>query len=138
MLPDSVATVNSVVMNLGMHVSFEIWFSLDICLGVGLQDYIVTLFLVFLRNILPVLHSACTSLHSHQQCRQEEIEGKRKREWQRIRLLDSITDSTDMNLSKLQEMVKDRGVWHATVHGVTKNQHSLATGEKQPELPSKI
>ena len=113
-------------MNLGMHVSFEIWFSLDICLGVGLQDYIVTLFLVFLRNILPVLHSACTSLHSHQQCRQEEIEGKRKRAWQRIRLLDSITDSTDMNLNKLRETVGDRGAWRGAVH-VVRIKHDLAT-----------
>ena len=38
-----------------------------------------------------------------------KIEGKRRREWQRMRLLDSITDSTDMNLSKLGELVKDRG-----------------------------
>ena len=36
--------------------------------------------------------------------------------------LDSITDSMDMNLSKFREMVKDRGAWHATVHGVAKNQ----------------
>ena len=46
-----------------------------------------------------------------------KIEGKRRREWQRMRWLDSITDSMDMNLSKLREMVKDRGAWHATVHG---------------------
>ena len=51
-----------------------------------------------------------------------KIKGKRRRRRQRNKWLDSITDSTDMNLSKLQEMVKDRGVWHATVHGVTKNQ----------------
>ena len=51
-----------------------------------------------------------------------KIEGKRRRGQQKMRWSDSITDSTDMNLSKLQEMVKDRGVWHATVHGVTKNQ----------------
>ena len=38
-----------------------------------------------------------------------KIEGKRRKEWQRMRLLDSITDSTDMNLSKLRELVKDRG-----------------------------
>ena len=39
-----------------------------------------------------------------------------------MRWLDSITDSMDMNLSKFQEIVKDRGVWHAAVHGVTKSQ----------------
>ena len=44
-----------------------------------------------------------------------KIEGKRRREEQRIRWLDSITDSMDMNLSKLREIVTDRGVWHAVV-----------------------
>ena len=47
------------------------------------------------------------------------IGGKRRRGWQRMRLLDSITDSMHMNLSKLQEIVKDRDAWCATVHGVT-------------------
>ena len=47
-----------------------------------------------------------------------KIEGKRQG-WQWKRQLDSITDSMDMNLSKLQEMVKDRGAWRAAVHGVT-------------------
>ena len=42
--------------------------------------------------------------------------------WQRMRWLDSITDSMDMNLSKLQEMVEDRGAWRATVHGAAKSQ----------------
>ena len=48
------------------------------------------------------------------------IEGKRRRKWQRMRWLDSITDSMGMNLSKLQETVKDREAWYAAVHGVTK------------------
>ena len=53
------------------------------------------------------------------------IEGKRRRGGQRMRWLDSITDSMEMNLSKLQEMVKDREDWHVAVHGVTKSQTPL-------------
>ena len=50
-----------------------------------------------------------------------KMKGKRRRGQQRIRWLDSITDSVDMNLSKLQEILNDGGAWHAAVHGVTKS-----------------
>ena len=50
-----------------------------------------------------------------------KIEGRGRRGWHRIGWLDSITDSVDMNLSKLLEIVKDRGAWCAAVHGVTKS-----------------
>ena len=55
-----------------------------------------------------------------------QIESRRRRGQQRMRWLDGIIDSVDMNLSKLQELVMDREAWRAAIHGITKNQTRLS------------
>ena len=54
-----------------------------------------------------------------------KIEGRRRRGHQRMKCLEGITDKMDMNLGKLQGMVRDREAWHAAVHGVAKSQTQL-------------
>ena len=63
-----------------------------------------------------------------------KVEGKRRREQQSMRCLDSVTDSMDTNLNKLQEIVKDREAWYAVVHGITKSQTWLSDWTTIPHI----
>ena len=65
-----------------------------------------------------------------------KMEARRRRGKQRMRWLESITDSMDMNLSKFRETMKDRAVWRVAVHGVTRVRHDLGAEQQQQQQGS--
>ena len=80
-----------------------------------------------LQEIVKHREAWCAAIHGFSKDRMlGQIKGRRKRGWQRMRWLDSITDSMDMSLSKLQKIVKDRETWRATVHGIAKRRTQLS------------
>ena len=82
----------------------------------SLEELMLKLRLQILRHLMQRIDSL------EQTVMLRRMEGKRRRELQRMRWLDDITNSMDMNVSKLWEMVKNRGAWHATAHGVIRSR----------------
>ena len=98
----------------------------------SLEELMLKLKLQYFGHLIWIAHSLEKTLMLG------KIEGRKRRRRQRMRWLDSITDSIEMNLSKLQETVKDREAWNAAVHGVSKSQPQLSYWTTCEVLPLAI